>query len=304
MADITEPLEFTSRGNTLRGTWTRPEDVDAPPTALLLPGSGPLDRDGNHARLPLAIQRHLADLLSGLGWATMRYDKAGVGESGGDYLSTSLSEEGDDAGQALAWVQVHAEGAAIAVVGHSAGCLHAARLAAAHPDLAGVALLSGPAQRGETVLRWQAAQIAPTLPRAARAVMRVTGTSLTRQQSKAIAKLRATTRSVARIGGAKTNAAWMREYLDHDPLDDLAQVRVPVFAATGTKDIQVDWRDLDVMKRTVAGPITTVAARDVDHILRDETGELSRPQRYRKQASARLSEHVTQPLSAWLRGRQ
>ena len=290
---------FSSRGLTLAGTHLTPVADGPTPTALLLAGSGDLDRDGDQKRLPLGIQRLLADLLAEAGWASFRYDKAGVGESEGDYRATSLTEERDDARAALALTRELAGGAPVVVVGHSAGALHAVHLGA-EPGVAGAVLLSCQGRDGEAVLRWQATQIEPTLPTAAKVIMRVLRQSVASQQDKAIARLRATTEPVARIGGARINAGWMREFLDADPLPALAALEVPVLAITGAKDIQVDVADLDVIAEAVPGPVETVAVADVDHLLRDEPAAASNPQAYKRQVAQPLSEAVSEPLVAWL----
>ncbi|GGO00325.1 hypothetical protein [Microbispora bryophytorum] len=68
-------LGFASGGERLAGTLTLP-DGDGPfPAVLLVPGSGPVDRDSNHRRLPLGVTRQLAEAFAAAGIASLRYDK-------------------------------------------------------------------------------------------------------------------------------------------------------------------------------------------------------------------------------------
>jgi len=297
-------LTFRSRGLILAGSLRRPQDLgpDTPtPAALLIAGSGAIDRDGDQKRIALGIQRLLAEHLASWGWASVRYDKAGVRASEGDYLATTLLEERADARAALAATVRAARGAPIVVIGHSAGSLHAAALAAEAPELvAGVVLLACPAQDGEAVLRGQAARLEPTIPAFARALLRLMRQTVAGQQAKAIAKLRSTMTPPARIGGAKVNAGWMREFLDEDPLVALRGVTVPTLALTGDKDIQLEAADLPAIASAVRGPVTTAALADVDHLLRDEPAAVSLPQRYKHQIGRPLAASVTAPLGAWL----
>ena len=69
------------------------------------------------------------------------------------------------------------------VVGHSEGAIHAADLGA-DPHVAGVVLLSMPAQPGEQVLAWQTAMLASRLPRLARAILWLGRTDIVRIQRK------------------------------------------------------------------------------------------------------------------------
>ena len=52
---------------------------------LFLHGSGPMDRDQNGAGAALNVFNILAEDVAGAGFASLRYDKRGVGASGGNY---------------------------------------------------------------------------------------------------------------------------------------------------------------------------------------------------------------------------
>ena len=65
-----------SNGFTLRGTLTMPAAGKPSPALLLLPGSGPTDRDGNQPpALITDLLKQLADRLAMEGVATLRFDK-------------------------------------------------------------------------------------------------------------------------------------------------------------------------------------------------------------------------------------
>jgi len=74
------------------------------------------------------------------------------------------------------------------------------------------------------------------------------------------------------MNGARTNAKWMREFMALDPAAYLARITVPTLAITGDKDLQVDPAELDTMKATIAGPITTIRVPGLSHILRRDPG--------------------------------
>ena len=95
-------LHFRCGTQELAGTLTVPDGPGPHPGALIVPGSGPVDRDSNHAKLPIGVTRELAEALAGTGFATLRYDKRGVGESPGNWLAAGLGDNIDDASAALA----------------------------------------------------------------------------------------------------------------------------------------------------------------------------------------------------------
>ncbi|WP_432928260.1 alpha/beta hydrolase family protein [Microbispora sp. CA-135349] len=299
MRDI--DLTFASGGERLAGTLTLP-DGDGPfSAALLVPGSGPIDRDSDHRRLPLGVTRQLAEAFAAAGIASLRYDKRGVGASTGSFLAAGLRDNMDDAGAALAALRERPEidPARVAPAGHSEGALIAANLAAHDHTVAAVVLLAGAAKIGSELLRWQAARLAPTMPAVVRALLRLTRTDLVTKVTKNHERIRRTTTDVARIGGVRVNARWTREFLDYDPTADLALIQAPVLAVTGDKDLQVDPGDLARMAELVPGPIETRLIPDLDHILRRQPGPPSL-RAYKREAREPIDAQVRDLVTGWL----
>ena len=298
------PTTFTSAGLTLAGTLATP-DTDGPfPAALLLPGSGPLDRDGNIKRMSLNVSRELAQILADLGWASFRYDKRGVADSEGEYLPTGFDDELADAEAARDWLSAREDTGQIVVIGHSAGAVHAASLAGLEPGIDGAILLAATAKTGEETLRWQARKIGDDLvPGPVKALMRLFRTDVLKQQDSAIRKLKATTDDVARIQLQKVNAKWMREFIAFDPKPALAAATAPILAITGSKDVQVDPADLPVIEST-APRAQTLAVPDLDHILRHEPAAISNPRHYGKQAKKPIDPRVIEAITSWLAERR
>jgi hypothetical protein len=56
-----------------------PPDVERPPVALLIAGSGPTDRDGNGPGIKPATLKKLSEQLAAHKIATLRYDKRSAG---------------------------------------------------------------------------------------------------------------------------------------------------------------------------------------------------------------------------------
>lgn len=294
-------ITFASGGQRLAGTLLLSPGRGPGPAALLLPGSGPVDRNEDHAKLRLGTTRLLAEALAAAGVASLRYDKRGVGASPGDWRAAGMLDEHADARAALGLLAAQAEVdlARLSVVGHSAGAFHAARLAAEDERLRAAVLLSGAARDGEAVLRWQAAAIQPTLPAAARATLRLLRTDLPRRQEATIRAIRASTTDVARIGGVRQNARWLREFLDWDPRADLIRARVPVLAITGEHDLQVPPDDLAVMARLLGEGGETYLAPGVSHVLRRVDGRPSLSA-YRREAREPLAPDVVERVVRWV----
>jgi alpha-beta hydrolase superfamily lysophospholipase len=102
-------VTFRSGEQTLAGTLTVPEGSAPFPAVLLLPGSGPIDRNSDHKRMPLGITAQLAAALDTAGLATFRYDKRGVGESTGRWHTAGFYDNRDDARAALEFLTARTE---------------------------------------------------------------------------------------------------------------------------------------------------------------------------------------------------
>ncbi|HET9601107.1 MAG TPA: hypothetical protein VFP08_05930 [Acidimicrobiales bacterium] len=79
---VEQTAEVWSGDVRLEGTLSIPGDPGPHPAALLLSGSGPLDRDSNMAGQRLDVTKAFATGLAACGVAALRYDKRGVGMSG------------------------------------------------------------------------------------------------------------------------------------------------------------------------------------------------------------------------------
>ncbi|WP_222268736.1 alpha/beta hydrolase family protein [Modestobacter marinus] len=310
-------LRFPGPDRDLAGALTVPEGDGPLPAAVLVSGSGPLDRNSNAPRMPIDSTRQLAHALARAGIASLRYDKRGVGESRllrdgttegrNGWKRAGLFDNADDTAAAFSALATRPEAdpGRMFLVGHSEGALlvahTAARLLAGQPGPrpAGVVLLAGSAQRGDAVLRWQAAVIAPTLPAPVRALLRLLRVDLVAKVSRNHDKVRATTTDVARMGGVAVNATWFREYLDHDPRPDLSRLDLPVLAITGSKDLQVDPADLPAIAAAVPGPVETWCAPDVSHLLRTQPGPPS-VRAYKQEVRRPVEPAVLDRVTRWL----
>ena len=264
-------LDIAAEGGvSLRGTLTLPEAAGPAPAALLLSGSGPLDRDSNMRDQRLDIASALASALAAHGVGSLRFDKRGVGASSGDYMRTGFAQETRDAAAALDALRSAGgvDGDRLSVAGHSVGATIASRLAASGAGLAGAVLLSGQAQTGAEIMRWQSERIAGTL----RGVSRLFGRRFLRKQAGLRQRLLASTDDVLRVGRQEFPARWFREYMAYDPAGDLRAIRCPVLAITGRSDVQVDAGDVARIGELVGGPFTGETPDGLSHLLRTHPG--------------------------------
>jgi len=295
-------ISFDSAGCTLAGTYV---EVASPvAAALLIVGSGKTDRDSD-VRLPLGqtlrggITRAIAEALARANVSTLRYDKRGVGASGGDFYAAGMDQRLADAAAGLDWLAARQAGLPLLVIGHSEGTYHAAQLAAADSRIAGAVLLSGSARTGGEVLAWQTQQLASRLPRSARIILRLLRTDAIKAQRKNQDKIMASAADVVRLQGTKIGARWFRDFVRYDPAPALTRVTVPVLAITGGHDLQVPPADVEAIGKLVRGPFEGHVAGDLSHLLRHDPDCIG-PRGYRRACREPVSAEVLTQITDWV----
>ena len=109
-----------------------------------MPGSGPVDRDENVAGIPIFTQ--LAGALAQQGYLVVRYDKRGVGQSGGRDERATIEDFAGDVLSVFEWLKKRkdVDKKAISVVGHSEGGAVAMIAGAREKDIAALVLIAAP----------------------------------------------------------------------------------------------------------------------------------------------------------------
>jgi uncharacterized protein len=297
-----EDITFDSGGVTLAGSF---RDVASPvAAALLISGSGRTDRNSDVrlglVRLRSGITRAVADALAGVQVCSLRYDKRGVGASGGDTLAVGMADRLADAEAALAWLGRRCPELPLLAIGHSEGAYYAARLAA-DGLVAGAALLSGSVRTGAEINAWQAKQIASRLPRSTRLVLRALHIDVVKAQRRNQEKIMSSSADVMRLQGTKVNARWVRDFVRYDPAPVLSRVSVPVLALTGGHDIQVPPEDIEAMGKLVQGPFEGQVVGDLSHMLRPDPDWIGL-RGYRRQLRQPTSHEVLALIAGWVTG--
>ena len=276
-------------GVSLSGTLTVPRGTGPFPAAILLAGSGPLDRDeADSAHRPFLV---LADHLTRQGVAVLRYDKRGIGKSSGNYDEATTADFASDAEAALSFLSVRKDidGKRIGLIGHSEGGVIAPMIASHSDRVAWIVLLAGPATPGEQTLLLQSALIAHTSGMSDVQVAK--SLDFDRQAYKLVREekdrgvLETKLSDLIKSSGVSpdmpqgvlhrqihwTSSPWFRYFLQYDPSQSLERTKCPVLALIGEKDLQVPPDDnVPLLKKalTAAGnqDFQVVELPDLNHL--------------------------------------
>jgi hypothetical protein len=149
--------ETNIRVGAIDAVLTVPSDVERPPVALLIAGSGTTDHDGNGPQIKPATLKKLSEQLAARKIATLRYDKRGAGgwkPEFGRPEDFRFRDYVDDAVALVNYLRGSGKFSKMVLVGHSEGGL-VAILAARRAPVDRLILLATAARRQGDLLKAQ-----------------------------------------------------------------------------------------------------------------------------------------------------
>ena len=296
-------VRIPASGFSLAGTLTTPAASAGrmrSPAVVLVAGSGQMERDALVAGIPLFAQ--LAGDLAERGFIVLRYDKRGVGQSGGRTETVTLQEYADDVVSAVKWLERRkdVDKRRISVAGHAEGGAVAMLAAAREKKISHLVLMATAATRGvELILEQQQYSLdllkTPTSERLPKVEMQ-----------KKILDAVATGKGLDELPAdirARVDSPWYRSLLLFDPASVMSRVKQPVLIVHGERDKQVPphhaKRLLELANaRKKAPPSTIHLLPPLNHLLVPAiTGDVTE---YPTLPEKRISPEVARATADWL----
>lgn len=250
-------------GIILAGTLSLPQKKGNYPAVVLIAGNGKNNRDAEFKGHKLFLD--ITNYLVQQGIAVLRFDKRGVGQSGGEFKTATSADFADDAQAALSYLLTRKEinKSKIGLIGHSEGGLLAPMIAARSKSVAFIVLLAGPGLPGDALLLLQQEAIAKAKGTSEAEVKK--SHDLNQQAFSIIKKytnpaelkikmteyIEATSKNDPDKPDSMTQqeyvdaqlnrilSPWMVSFLRYNPAIALQKVTCPVLALYGSKDLQV-----------------------------------------------------------------
>jgi pimeloyl-ACP methyl ester carboxylesterase len=296
-----EALRIPAVGFNLAATVTKPPKASGPlPALVLVGGSGTTDRDGFAAGIPVLGQ--LARDLVDAGFLVVRYDKRGVGQSGGRTEIATLADYAEDVRAILRWLEDRkdVDEDRIGLVGHSEGALVAMLAAQRDKRVAALALVAGPSTTGAELVLEQQLHLLTQLKTPDKELQEKI--ALQKQINQAVItgqgwdELPATVRRAADV-------PWFQSYLLFDPAAVMKELRQPILIVQGALDTQVPPHHAEKLaelararRRKAAVDIAIVPG--VNHLLVPATtGEVDE---YPTLGDKQVANAVTSSIGTWM----
>jgi hypothetical protein len=247
----------------LRGTMLSPGSATA--VVLIVPGSGPTDRDGNNpAGIAAAPYRLLAEALVPRGITTVRIDKRGLGGSAGatpDGNAVTIDDYVSDVHAWSAVIRRRTGASCIWLFGHSEGGLVALAAAKNRADICGLMLASTAGRPMGEVLREQLTANSANAPLLDQALSAVSDLEAGKRVDTSNMP-----RHLLRLFNPLVQTFLISEF-SYDPRKLLEGYSKPVLILQGLRDVQVSEVDAKDLKQ--ADPrATLVLLPDVNHVLK------------------------------------
>jgi pimeloyl-ACP methyl ester carboxylesterase len=256
--------ETQVRIGNLDAVLTTPPDVERPPVALLIAGSGSTDHDGNGPQAKPATLKKLAEQLAARKIATLRYDKRGAGgwkPEFGRPEDFRFKDYVDDAASLVNYLKSSGKFSRVVVIGHSEGGL-VAILTARQAPIDRLVLLVTAARRQGDLLKAQLErrQIPPDiLGPVVKAIDDIMAGQVVDPPPRG-------------LDIAPSMQASLASAFTLDPIDPLKSIEKPILIVGGGRDLQV--ARLDFAALSAASPLAkTLWLPDMNHVLVDVTDD-------------------------------
>lgn len=248
----------TPKGN-LYGTLLLPEQKKNIPVALIIPGSGPTDRDGNSMMVQVNSYKYLAEALQEKGIASLRYDKRGIGKSEAQSESEASLRFDDAVDDAVAWIQQLRENKkfnSIIIIGHSQGSL-IGMLAAQKTDADAYISIAGAGRSIDEILKKQLNTGVPEMSEETEHILQKL------KQGDTIDDIPTQLMSIFRPSVQPFLISWIK----YDPVQEIQKLQLPVMIIQGTTDIQVSTEEAKLLADAANVEVTLIEG--MNHVLKD-----------------------------------
>jgi len=290
-----QPVSLATTGGTLSGSLLVPPAKDKAPVILIIPGSGPVDRNGNVAAANATTNslKYLAETLARAGIASVRYDKRGIAASAAATPSENELRFDIYVNDAVAWIEQlkrDTRFSSVGVIGHSEGSL-IGMLAARQSGADAFVSIAGLAQGAAETVRTQLKN-------------RLNGPLAERSQEilKGLEQGR-TTQDIPRELSAlyrESVQPYLISWFRYVPSVELPKLTIPVLLLHGSTDIQINVAEAEALKRAKPDA-ELIIVKGMNHVLKAVPADMTQQMASYSNPALPLATELSQPLIGFLK---
>ena len=242
------------------GTLTVPNTPGKMPVVLIIPGNGPVDRDGNGTRFGLSANTYklMAEALGKNGIASLRYDKRLIGQNTSTLQEDKLHFDDyiDDAIGLINVLSADKRFSKVIVLGHGEGSL-VGILSSATESVKAFISVEGTGDPGDKLLTEQMKSQPQYLATEFKKLLD------TLRKGKTDNKIDPSLYYIARPGIQTFLMTWCR----FDPQKEIKKLKIPVLIVQGTTDLQVAANNAEKLKKAKLSTILMI--NNMNYVLKD-----------------------------------
>jgi pimeloyl-ACP methyl ester carboxylesterase len=231
-------INIPTKTQIIYGTLLTPNAVKKPPLVILIPGSGPTDRDGNNAVMKNNSLKYLAESLSNLKIATYRFDKSVLTFTKKDSLkikALTFNTFINEATSVIEYFKKSKKYSKIIIAGHSQGSL--VGMVASQNNVDAFISLEGAGRLIDEIIIEQIAKQAPYLKEETIRVLKEL------KQGKLVTDFNPMLISLFNQQVQPFLISWIQ----YNPQIEIKKLTIPILIIQGTKDIQVSIKDAELL---------------------------------------------------------
>jgi uncharacterized protein len=251
----------------LKGSLVSPVTEGSGNLVIIIPGSGPTDRNGNN---PQAGENNnllmIAEALSDAGHYSLRYDKRGIGESKDLIKKESDMDFHDSINDVLSWISKFKNDSRfkkIILLGHSEGALIAAEACSISDDCDALISVSGTATKAHELLLTQLkSQSQEAYELSVPIVEELLKGNIVPEVPVSLFNL-----------FRPSVQPYLISWFSYDPVRIMAGITNPVLIIHGDRDIQISHEEAKILHDALDGSKLEII-QGMNHVLKDAPEDL------------------------------
>lgn len=263
---IEQEAEFKIDSSTLYGSLILPDSSSNEkfPLIFFIAGSGPTNRDGNSMMgLQTNCYKMFCDTIATKGFASLRFDKRGVGKSIGALKNESNLVFSDMVNDAKKWIENlknNGRFSKIIIAGHSEGALIGS-IISNQTKVDGFLSICGTAQSADSILAEQLSNLPNDLKNESLDILSKL------KKGEDVENVSMNLKSIFR----PSIQPYLRDWFRYHPKKEMAKITIPTLIIGGSTDIQVKAEEANQLGK--ANPnAKVVVIENMNHVLK-EVGE-------------------------------